>query len=73
MYDSRAGMGSDIVNILFDYNNGENPTLTSNLVGTPEFRIRRLNDDGSDSWLGSFNIHSTSFNLDTDLGPYLQT
>jgi len=62
-YDIAAGAG-DIAVISFDYNYG-----TSNPL-TPAFRIRRLNTDGTDSWIGSFNIHTASFNLDTDFGPY---
>jgi len=69
-FNSRAGVGSDIVKISFDYDNGTNPTSDTNASATPAFRIRRLNDDGTDSWLGSFNIHGTSFNLDTTFGPY---
>ena len=62
-YDIAAGVG-DITTISFDYTN------TGAVVGVPAFRLRRLNDDTTDSWLGSFNIHSGSFNLDTDYGPY---
>jgi hypothetical protein len=66
MYDSRVGMTSDVTKISFDYSYGDF-TLP---VGQAAFRIRRLNDDDTDSWLGSFNIYDKSFNLDTDYGPY---
>lgn len=62
-YDIAAGTG-DITTISFDYSYGATNPIT------PAFRIRRLKDDGTDSWLGSFNIHTSSFNLDTDFGPY---
>jgi hypothetical protein len=61
-YDIAAGAG-DITKISFDYNYGATQS-------TPAFRIRRLNDDNTDSWIGSFNIYASSFNLDTDYGPY---
>jgi len=62
-FDIAAG-AYDTTVISFYYNYG------STAVHTPAFRIRRLNDDGTDSWLGSFNIHTSSFNLDTSYGPY---
>ncbi|MEN6306265.1 MAG: hypothetical protein ABFD91_00795 [Anaerohalosphaeraceae bacterium] len=64
-YDIAAG-ASDIVKISFDYTYG-NEVLP---MGHAAFRIRRLNDNGTDGFLGSFNIYATSFNLDTDYGPY---
>lgn len=67
-FDSRAGAGSDVTKISFDYSYGD--TLPSSFA-KPGFRIRRLNDDNSDSWLGSFNIFESSFNLDTNFGPYV--
>jgi len=68
-FDSRAGTSADVTKISFDYSYG-NYTLP---VGQAAFRIRRLNDDNSDSWLGSFNIFNGSYNLDTDYGPYSTT
>lgn len=61
-YDIAADTG-DITIISFDYDYGATQS-------TPAFRIRRLNDDNTDSWLGSFNLYANSFNLDTDYGPY---
>jgi hypothetical protein len=61
-YDIAAGAG-DVTKISFDYYYGA-------AQSTPAFRIRRLNDDLTDSWIGSFNIYANSFNLDTDYGPY---
>lgn len=65
-YDSRVGMSSDVTTISFDYSYGDF-TLP---VGQAAFRIRRLNDDNTDSWLASINIYDTTFNVDTDFGPY---
>ena len=65
-YDIAAGAG-DITVIAFDYTYGDEANLP---FGHAAFRIQRLNDNGTGSWLGSFNIYSTSFNLDTDYGPY---
>ncbi len=61
--DVQAG-AYDVTLISFDYTYGQTA------VPGADFRIRRLNGDGTDSWLGSFNIHTSSFNLDTDYGPY---
>lgn len=58
-YDIAAGT-YDVTVISFDFDFG---ALYS---PSAAFRIRR----GDGGWLGSFNIHSTSFNLDTDYGPY---
>jgi len=63
-YDIPAGSG-DITTISFDYSYGS----ASLPLGHAAFRIRRLNDDATDDWLGSFNIYSTEFNMDTDYGP----
>lgn len=67
-YDSLAGTATDVTKISFDYSYG-NSTLP---LGTAAIRIRRLNGGigGTDSWLGSLNIYSSTFNLDTDFGPY---
>jgi hypothetical protein len=67
-YDIAAG-DNDVVKICFDYSYG-NQSLP---IGHAAFRIRRLNNDGTDSWLGSFNIYDASYNLDTDYGPSFGT
>ena len=66
-YDSTAGTSAAVTKISFDYSYGD---ILPSSVGKPGFRIRRLNPDLTDSWLGSFNMHTNSFNLDTDFGPY---
>lgn len=65
-YDSTAGTSTAVTKISFDYSYG-NASLP---IGQAAFRIRRLNTDGTDSWLASINIYSSSFNVDTDFGPY---
>jgi hypothetical protein len=62
-FDIAAG-AKDITVISFDFNYGTSASRT------PAFRIRKLNDDGTDDWIGVFNIDSGSFNVDTDYGPY---
>jgi hypothetical protein len=51
-----------IAKISFDYSYGDYDLP----VGQASFRIRR----GDGAWLGSFNVYDTSFNMDTDYGPY---
>ena len=65
-YKYNATESYGVAAISFDYSYG-NTTLP---IGQAAFRIRRLNSDGTDNWFGSFNIYATSFNLDTDYGPY---
>lgn len=67
-YDIPAGWG-DITKISFDYSYGNQPHSPDNEGLDPAFQIRRLDGDGTDHWLGWFQIQTSSFNLDTDYGP----
>ena len=70
-YDIAAGT-YDITTISFDYsygNQGRSATDYPTEIN-PAFKIRRLNGDGTDSYLGSFDIYATSFTLNSDYGPY---
>jgi hypothetical protein len=70
-YDIAAGT-YDITTISFDYsygNQGRSPTDYPTEIN-PAFKIRRLNDDNTDSYLGSFDIYANSFTLNSDYGPY---
>ena len=66
---AEAGDG-DITIISFDYSCGTDPTYAPEHAA---FRIRGLGGESPDvdgaSWLSSFNIHTSSYNLDTDYGP----
>jgi len=65
-YDIRAGIG-DITTNSFDYSYGDAPLGD---MGPGDFRIHRLNADGTDSWAMSCRIGLESWNVDTDFGPY---
>ncbi|MBE3096610.1 MAG: PEP-CTERM sorting domain-containing protein [Planctomycetes bacterium] len=72
-YDIPAGT-YDITKISFDYsygNQGRSATGYPTEIN-PAFKIRRLNGDNTDSYLGSFDIYADSFTLNSDYGPYLK-